>query len=143
MTTKYALNQGLAVLAIFGDIHGHGIHINTRIAMSDHYTREPYNVTIGEETFELHRYKLTEDGWSRVRQSRLWKAHQHLLSLGYRVESRRGRCYTPRHISYIESDDPKTGRTAFTGGHGRVYMQADSRRFSHEMTAEFRNGEER
>lgn len=116
--SKYTLANGLAYVAITGGKRC--LHINTSIALNEYLVWEPYTVQIGDESYELHRYKLTEEGLELAKTSRLWKAHQQLVELGFKVQS--DRRMKPYHIPYTRwTDDVRDD--AFTGAHGRVYAQ--------------------
>lgn len=118
--SKYTLANALAYLAITGGKRA--LHINTSIAMHPYHELEEYKVRYGDdmEPLTLHRYKLTEEGMELAKTSRLWKAHQQLTEMGFKVQG--DRRMKPYHIPYTRwTDDVRDD--AFTGAHGRVYAQ--------------------
>jgi hypothetical protein len=142
--SKYTLQSALAFLAITRSTRG--LHINTRIAMHGYYELEEYQVSYGSdsEPLTLHRYKLNEAGWELAKKSRLWKAHQELVDLGFKIDSGINDRHTPRYIHYSRwLDDQERSITAFTGAHGRTYAQqpdATEKRWEHKMLTKHLNG---
>lgn len=125
MTSKYTLSAALAYVAITDQKTG--LKFSTRMALGD---------LVGFQWEDLSKplWPLTEEGLELARRSRLWKAHQHLLGLGFTFSPRlRARA---SFIAYEHED----GRTGFTGRHGRVYVSTLSHRFSTNLIAEFKNG---
>ncbi len=136
MTTKYTLQDALAFVAITG--HKKFLHIHTRIALT------PDLVSFQVEDLNQPMYQLTAEGWKLAQQSRFWKAHSQLASMGFLVDvARRNK---PGHVSYKYTEETK--RCAFTGKHGRVYAsmeQNEAGNWSWKMAliGEHRNGVER
>lgn len=143
MASKYTLANALAFLAITGTKRN--LHIDTRIAMLGYTELQEYQVSYGDdmEPLTLHREVLNEAGWELAKTSRLWKAHQHLLSLGFTVEA--DRSHKPYFITYSQYLDDQDRRiTAFTGAKGTVYAQdpaATEKRWETNLIATFKNGE--
>lgn len=139
--SKYTLANALAYVAITGCKRA--LHINTRCEMNAYCTLEPYTVKIGDEAYTLHRYQLTEEGWALAKTSRLWKAHEQLTELGFKVQA--DRRPKPYHISYTKwLDDLNRTDDAFTGAHGRVYAQdhaaGGERPWEYKMIGTHKNG---
>lgn len=143
MAFKYTLANALAFLAITGSKRN--LHIDTRIAMHGYTELEEYQVRYGDdmEPLTLHREVLNEKGWELAKTSRLWKAHQHLLSLGFTVDA--NRTHKPYFITYSQwLADQERSITGFTGAKGTVYAQdpaATEKRWETNLVATFKNGE--
>lgn len=143
--SKYTIQNALAFLAITRSLRG--IHINTRIALNGYYDLEEYQVRYGkdEEPLTLHRYALTEAGWALARKSRLWKAHEQLVGLGFKVEDGIRTRHTPRYISYRQWVGDAE-RSAFTGSSGYAYAQdlsipkGEKGWYNHEKIGQHLNG---
>lgn len=137
--SKYTLMSALAFVAITGNKKG--LHMQTRLALHD-YTR--LNPDFGKAGWQPM-YSLTDEGRELARQSRMWKAHEHLIKMGFTLR-KRGR-QTTRHLSYVQYDDHGE-RWAHTGSHGSVYAAMEKHRdgnwaYKTEKVAEFRNGIEK
>lgn len=128
MATKYTIMNALAYVAITGRMKY--LPIRTRIDLTSEL--------VGFQCQDLNKpfHFLTEAGERLARQSRMWKAHQHLTEMGFKVRATDG--HRPRYISYEHKDDPE--RWAFTGGHGRVYANPEGKRMSAEYICQFKNG---
>lgn len=124
--SKYTLSAALAYIAITG--RKRGLHMSTRLAVLD-YT----NLNLEGPSF----YELTEEGWEIAKTSRLWKAHEHLTSLGF-VHDTRVRRETPRFVHYHHKDVPE--RSAWTGKHGRAYWASEGETWASDNSKQFRNG---
>ncbi|AFU88255.1 hypothetical protein CcrColossus_gp385 [Caulobacter phage CcrColossus] len=96
-TTPKTLSRALAYLAITGAQRG--LHTNTRIAMYGYYSLVPTEVQIGDHILTLHKDKLNEAGWKLARESKLWRAHEKLVEMGFEYKERRGR-QKPNFLSY-------------------------------------------
>lgn len=90
MTTKYTLQDGLAFVVITGTKRF--LTWRTSVAM------------IGYEDLDLEtvRNVVNEEGMELARRSRIWKAHEHMLSLGFTADRDRRR-NTPRFIYLLQS----------------------------------------
>lgn len=143
MASKYTLANALAFLAITGSKRA--LHIDTRVSMIGYTKLEEYQLSYGDdsEPMTFHREVLTEEGLELAKTSRLWKAHQQLVSLGFQVDSNRRQ--KPYHISYNRwLDDQNRPLSAFTGAHGRAYAQeedAAERRWEMKQVGIHKNGE--
>ena len=125
MATKYTISSALAYIAITGTKRG--LSINTRLAVDEF-------VTFQCEDLNKPTYGLTPEGLELAKTSRLWKAHECLLGMGYYL--RVGRRPKPGLLTY-ETED---GQVGFTGKHGRVY--ASNPEFKHlcKFITQFKNG---
>lgn len=136
LPSKHTIANAIAFLGIVD--HTRGLHARTTVWLHD-----LYDFTV--DSRPLHR--LNETGLQIARTSRLWKAHQHLLSLGFKVDAQRARSCTCKFIPYVHKDC--ADRTAFTGAHGRAYVQPPREADVHarkfvpcELDATFKNGAE-
>lgn len=120
------LANALAYVAITGSKRN--LHINTHIAIG-RFTE--FNI----QKFSAH-YTVSAEGMDIARKSPLWRAHERLLSLGFQVTNRFKN--TPRFIHYAHPELVKDARgrevkrTAFTGRHGRTYVQPADGSYRHE-----------
>lgn len=122
MASKYTLANALAYVAITGSKRA--LHIDTRVAMLGYTELQEYQMSFGadQEPLTLHREVLTEEGLELAKTSRLWKAHQQLVGLGFELQA--DRRTKPYHIAYRRwNEEAQRGEDAFTGAHGRVYAQ--------------------
>lgn len=137
-----SLRDALALLAITGSKRG--LHIRTRMAMYDYVEFKEYTYKIGDTTFTGHRDELTPEGWAEARRSRLWKAHEHILSLGFSLDRREAwRKHRLAFVHYVMHTEDDRVLTAFTGAHGQAYAQdptASEEKWRHHMVAAFKNG---
>lgn len=83
MEDKNRLARALAFFLITGTKAR--LHIDTRVAMLPFTRIEPYHCPI--LNLDLHREVLTDEGHQIARTSRFWKAHEHMLLLGYLLRS--------------------------------------------------------
>jgi len=122
VTTKYTLQDGLAFVVITGTKRF--LTWRTSVAM------------IGYEDLDLEtvRNVVNEEGMELARRSRIWKAHEHMLSLGFTADRDRRR-NTPRFIYYKAED----GRHGFISK-GSVWV-SPANKWSSEKVATFKNGE--
>jgi hypothetical protein len=140
--SKYTLANALAFLAISGGKRN--LHIDTRIAMHGYTELQEYKMSFGDdqEPLTLHREVLNAEGWALAKTSRLWKAHEQLLGLGFEVEKERS--HKPYFITYRRYlDDQDRVITAFTGAKGTVYAQdpdATEKRWETNLIATHKNG---
>lgn len=121
------LAKALAFVAITGNKTG--LHMNTRISMSsDLCDLKPYTVQYGDgEPLTLHRYVVSEEGMKLARTSKLWKAHEALTAMGFRLERRAsGRNYKPGYLSYRHPEHMERGspRGAFISS-GSAFAQRE------------------
>jgi len=140
--SKYTLANALAFLAITGGKRN--LHIDTRIAMHGYTELQEYQVRYGDdmEPLTLHREVLNEAGWELAKTSRLWKAHEQLLGLGFElVKEATHKPYFIRYRQWLSDQDREI--TAFTGAKGTVYAQdpaATEKRWETNLIASHKNG---
>jgi hypothetical protein len=122
---KHILARALAYVAITGGKRG--LHIWTRIAIG------PY---VKMSMTAPYHDKVDEAGMALARTSRLWKAHEELLALGFHYKV--SRSPGMRHLSYEPDEGPD--RFAFTGGHGKTYLAPPDKPYSAQLLTKHRNG---
>lgn len=103
MTVKPAtLHRALAYLAITGGKSG--LHMDTSIAMSRYYDFVPEEYKIGDTVLTMHKYRLNAAGLELAQKSKLWRAHERALALGFYFRDGRRR-QTLRFIRYYHRED--------------------------------------
>lgn len=116
MITQATLADALAYIAITdGQKY---LHTKTSVAV---YRYVKMNVARSSGRF----YEVSEEGMQLARQTKMWKAHERLLAMGFEF-SPRGKV-SPRFLRYSHPEQAQTKsgqkffRTGFTGYHGTVY----------------------
>lgn len=122
MTTAATIADALAYIAITGSQKF--LHWSTRTAILD-------RVSLNKDLYGKL-YLVDEAGMEMARKTKMWKAHEKILSMGFEFQATRR--FRPRFLPYLHPDQVSTPagnkmfRMAFTGWHGTVYVdmqQAD------------------
>lgn len=117
---KSTLARALAYLKISGGKRG--LHINTRMAMHPFENFEEYEVDYGSgEPLKLHRLVLNEAGLELAKASKLFKAHEALLALGFKYDpARRPKPGFIRYVRFSEAREKVV--SAFISGDHPYYQ---------------------
>jgi hypothetical protein len=104
--TNKTLRNALAFVAITSSKRK--LHVTTRLAMYDFLM-----------PFDLKRFgvMVNDEGQKLVEQTALWKAHQKLLAMGFRLDV--SRKHAPNFISYVHTEHLR--RHAWIGRNARAY----------------------
>lgn len=121
MTHPTTMADALAYIAITGTPKY--LHFDTRVAINMYYGLSA-DITVGRP------WVVNEKGMELARTSRLWKAHERIVALGYELSTTRR--LRPSFISYyhpekVQSKFGEYTRCAFTGNsHYDVYVDQPS-----------------